>query len=215
MVVPGCSSSTMAPVRAISRLRLISSPEASTAPARSTSVSKMMPRSALFSRVALLAACIAWWSSGLGMWLGNIPSGSRNWLPVVSAPRGSRTLSTKKPPHPLPASTITLSPSSGLSPCCAPSLIVSTRSSAYAERRSFSVTAPTAEETLASWNEGDFATSRILEMSCLARPPPGRKNLRPLRSKGRWLAVIMTPASVPNPSRHVLLNMAGVVESPT
>ena len=32
--------------------------------------------------------------SGLGIWLGNLPSGSKNWLPSVSAPRGFNTLST-------------------------------------------------------------------------------------------------------------------------
>ena len=32
--------------------------------------------------------------SGLGWWFGNIPSGSRNWLPLQSAPRGSRTSDT-------------------------------------------------------------------------------------------------------------------------
>mmetsp|Transcript_8716 Transcript_8716/g.20388 ORF Transcript_8716/g.20388 Transcript_8716/m.20388 type:complete len:342 (+) Transcript_8716:777-1802(+) len=215
MVVPGCSSNTMAPARAMSLLRLISSPDASTAPARSTSVSKMMPRSALLSRVAWRADCIASWSSGLGMWFGNMPSGSRNWLPDVSAPRGCSTLSTKKPPHPLPASTITRRPSRGLSPCCAPERMDSTRSSAYAESRSLVVTEPTEGATLASSKVAELATSRILEMSSFARPPQGRKNLRPFLSKGKWLAVIITPASVPKPGRHVLLNMAGVVANPT
>ena len=37
----------------------------------------------------------------------------KNWLPVVSAPMGWSTWSTKNPPAPLPASTTTCSPASG------------------------------------------------------------------------------------------------------
>jgi hypothetical protein len=39
----------------------------------STSVSNMIPRSALLSSTALVIACMAVLSSGFGMWLGNIP----------------------------------------------------------------------------------------------------------------------------------------------
>ena len=91
MVVPGCSRSRMAAIMAMMRLRLSSLPSESTAPARSTSVSKMMPRSALFSSTADRMAAMAASFSGLGMWLGKVPSGSRNRDPVVSAPKGSST----------------------------------------------------------------------------------------------------------------------------
>ena len=40
--------------------------------------------------------------------------GSKNWLPVVSAPSGWRTLGTKNPPAPLPASTMMWKPASGV-----------------------------------------------------------------------------------------------------
>ncbi len=91
MVPPGQFSRAMAEARATSRLRLISLPSWSTAPPRSTSVSKMTPKSAPAFTVAWAMESMAAWSSGLGMWLGNMPSGSRNWLPVMSAPRGAST----------------------------------------------------------------------------------------------------------------------------
>ena len=83
-----------AEIAAIRRFLLSTLPPLSTAPARSTSVSKMMPKSALVSMTASTILCMASLFSGLGMWLGKVPSGSRNWLPCVSAPRGARTLST-------------------------------------------------------------------------------------------------------------------------
>ena len=105
----------MAAIIAMIASRLTSEPSDSTADIRSTSVSKMMPRSAWFSTVAARTASIAAAFSGLGMWLGKVPSGSRNWLPAVSAPSGASTCSAKKPPAPLPASTTTCRPASGFS----------------------------------------------------------------------------------------------------
>jgi len=57
----------------------------------STSVSNTMPKSALAAVVALAPAAMAEGCSGLQMWLGKEPSGSRNWEPVMSAPRGAST----------------------------------------------------------------------------------------------------------------------------
>lgn len=91
------SSKTMAESKAMRRLRLNSRPVESTAADLykivckrqsnksslsnrdscsyylSTSVSKMIPKSALLSRTALVIASIADLSSGLGIWFGNIP----------------------------------------------------------------------------------------------------------------------------------------------
>ena len=69
-------------------------PVLATAAARSTSVSKIRPRSAPFAVTARLMLSMASLFSGLGMWLGKLPSGSRNWLPLQSAPRGSSTPDT-------------------------------------------------------------------------------------------------------------------------
>ena len=77
MVVPGCSRSKIAAIMAMMRLRLSSVPSDRTAPARSTSVSKMMPRSAFDSWTASRIDCMAVSFSGFGMWLGKEPSGSR------------------------------------------------------------------------------------------------------------------------------------------
>ena len=90
-VPPGLPSKAMAEARATRRLRLISSPWLSTAAPRSTSVSKMTPRSAPEAFTAWQMEAMAVSFSGLGMWLGNMPSGSKNWLPEMSAPRGSST----------------------------------------------------------------------------------------------------------------------------
>ena len=90
-VPPGLFSSAMAEAIATRRLRLISSPRLSTAPPRSTSVSKITPRSAPARTVAAQTLCMASSFSGFGMWFGKRPSGSRNWLPVMSAPSGSST----------------------------------------------------------------------------------------------------------------------------
>ena len=77
IAVPGCSRSSMAEMSAMRRLRLSSSPFESTAPARSTSVSKMTPKSAWLSSTASRMLSIASGSSGFGTWLGKRPSGSR------------------------------------------------------------------------------------------------------------------------------------------
>ena len=64
------------------RLLLIASPSRATTALRSTSVSKTMPRSAPLLVTIREAACIAALFSGFGMWLGNRPSPSKNWLPA-------------------------------------------------------------------------------------------------------------------------------------
>ena len=43
-----------------------------------------------------------------------MPSGSKNWLPVVSAPSSFNIFPTKNPPAPFPASTTICRPASGL-----------------------------------------------------------------------------------------------------
>ena len=65
-IVPGRFCSSFAEISAISLLRFISSPFLSTAPARSTSVSNIMPRSALFLSTASFNVAMAPLSSGLG-----------------------------------------------------------------------------------------------------------------------------------------------------
>lgn len=60
--------------KAINLSRLISFPLESTTAARSTSVSKIIPKSALFESVAVLIAFIAALFSGFGIWFGNNPS---------------------------------------------------------------------------------------------------------------------------------------------
>ena len=77
-VPPGHCSKAIAEASATKRLRLISAPVLSTAPPRSTSVSKITPRSAFAFTVALHTDSIAFLSSGFGTWFGNIPSGSKN-----------------------------------------------------------------------------------------------------------------------------------------
>ena len=66
MVVPGYSSSSTAEISAIRRLRLSSLPSLATAPARSTSVSNMMPMSALLLSTHCAMESIAALSSGFG-----------------------------------------------------------------------------------------------------------------------------------------------------
>ena len=60
----------------------------------STSVSKIIPKSAPYFFTASQTEAMAVSFSGLGIWLGKRPSGSRNCEPVVSAPKGFSTLST-------------------------------------------------------------------------------------------------------------------------
>ena len=115
-VPPGESLSVIADIAAISLFLLKAMPLESTTADRSTSVSKMTPRSALDSETARWMLRMASASSGLGTWLGNMPSGSRNWEPETSAPRGSRTSLAKNPPAPLPASTTIFRPARGASP---------------------------------------------------------------------------------------------------
>ena len=69
--------SKFAAATATSLFRLISLPLLSTAPPRSTSVSKITPRSAPDSLTASQIESIASLASGFGTWFGNIPSGSR------------------------------------------------------------------------------------------------------------------------------------------
>ena len=129
--VPGCSLSKMTLKTAIKLLRFKTSPLAVTTAERSTSVSKMTPRSAWFSRTAALILAIASGFSGFGMWLGKCPSGSKNCEPCVSAPSVSRTFLAKNPPAPLPASTMIFIPESGFSEgAWIPFLIFATRSPA-------------------------------------------------------------------------------------
>ena len=110
----GAGGFFIAETSAIKRFLLISLPSRSTTPALSTSVSKIIPMSAPCFITALCRLPIAPLSSGLGIWFGKVPSGSRNWLPSVSAPKGFKTFSAKNPPAPLPASTIIFLPSKGL-----------------------------------------------------------------------------------------------------
>ena len=58
-------------------MELTGSPLEATTAERSTSVSSTMPRSARHARTMATPARMAALSSGLGMWLGNVPSGSR------------------------------------------------------------------------------------------------------------------------------------------
>ena len=51
-------------------------------------------------------------------------------------------------------------------------------------------------------------------MSCFSRPPFFVKNLKPLRLKGRWLAVIIIAPSNSYTGITVDMNMAGVDASP-
>ena len=95
----------MAAIIAMMESRLIGVPSDKTADIRSTSVSKIRPRSAPAATVASQIAFMASLFSGFGIWFGNVPSGSRKLLPVVSAPSSSSTSLTKKPPAPFPAST--------------------------------------------------------------------------------------------------------------
>ena len=99
----------------MSLFRLIGFPSPSITAERSTSVSKMTPRSAFAFTVAATALSMASASSGLGLWFGNLPSGSRNCEPETSAPSGSSTLFAKNPPLPLPASTMIFIPVRGSS----------------------------------------------------------------------------------------------------
>ena len=66
---------------AMYRLLLIGCPSLATTALLSTSVSRTTPRSEFDCWTACTPAAIAVLSSGLGTWLGNHPSGSRNWLP--------------------------------------------------------------------------------------------------------------------------------------
>ena len=68
--------------------------------------------------------------SGFGTWLGNMPSGSRNCEPAISAPRGSKTSLAKNPPAPFPASTTIFNPFKGSSPAPTPDTIWSLRNPA-------------------------------------------------------------------------------------
>ena len=135
IVVPGCSFSSIAAIMAISLLRFSSRPSPSTAPARSTSVSNIMPKSAWVCLTPLIIYAIARSSSGFGAWLGKCPSGSVKRLPAVFAPMGISTFLSKKPPAPLPASIIMRMPSSGRS-LFVPRRIAPTSCAAYTPMKS-------------------------------------------------------------------------------
>jgi len=115
IVVWGCSSNIIVDIRAIRAFLFIGLPLGPTIAALSTSVSNIIPKSPLLSSVAWQILAIASLFSGFGIWLGNIPSGFKNWLPSVSAPSLANTLSAKNPPAPLPASTIIFIPARGFS----------------------------------------------------------------------------------------------------
>ena len=176
IVAPGCSSSTIAASSASRRLRFIGAPPLPTMAARSQSASRITPASAPLSRTMRQAASIAAPSSGLGMWFGNRPSGSRNWLPAVSAPRGSSTSLAKNPPEPLPASTAIFRPARGLSPRPARARTKSASRAAYCARKSTLGRSPTAQGAT-----GCMARARSATSSC-SRPPSFVTNFMPLRS---------------------------------
>mmetsp|Transcript_30539 Transcript_30539/g.58814 ORF Transcript_30539/g.58814 Transcript_30539/m.58814 type:complete len:272 (+) Transcript_30539:936-1751(+) len=202
---------------AMRRFLLISKPFASTMPERSTSVSKMTPRCAPWAFTACAALFMAEASSGLGTWLGKRPSGSRNWLPVVSAPSGSSTWLAKKPPLPLPASTTILSPfrgrsksSGSLTPC-----LMSCRScAAYSGMNSTWLTTPGSSVSLSGAAACRAADSRMNFMSGFFNPPAAVKNLIPLRFHGRWEAVHIRDPEYWWPKTMVLMKHAGVVAKP-
>ena len=141
-VVPGLSSAIKAAAMATMPFRLISQPFSSTAEDLSTSVSKMRPKSVSASLTREQIASIAFLSSGFGAWFGKVPSGSKNWLEEMSAPRGSSTFVAKKPPEPLPASTVIFIPVSGFSPSPVPSIISLRRWAEYVSRSGISATSP-------------------------------------------------------------------------
>ncbi|OOM45192.1 hypothetical protein CLBKI_51520 [Clostridium beijerinckii] len=74
----GFSSSTIEDINAISAFLFISFPSLLTIAALSTSVSKIIPKSALLLSTASFIEFIASSFSGLGIWLGKFPSGSVN-----------------------------------------------------------------------------------------------------------------------------------------
>mmetsp|Transcript_7067 Transcript_7067/g.24524 ORF Transcript_7067/g.24524 Transcript_7067/m.24524 type:complete len:325 (-) Transcript_7067:263-1237(-) len=216
MVVPGCSSRTTALRRAIRRFLLTSKPSPVTRPLRSTSVSKITPKSAPLSLTAFWMAAMAAASSGLGMWLGKFPSGSRKTEPVVSAPSCSSTCEAKNPPAPLPASTTIFMPSRGRAFPGAAARTLATRPGAYTRfMKSMALTAPGVGASGAPPAAASASTSAIWD---LFREPSAVNILRPLRLKGRWEAVTMMPASMgqsrPGASAKVEVNMAGVEERP-
>mmetsp|Transcript_13858 Transcript_13858/g.35762 ORF Transcript_13858/g.35762 Transcript_13858/m.35762 type:complete len:309 (-) Transcript_13858:215-1141(-) len=217
-VAPGESRSTMAAMAAMSRFLLKSVPEASTTAERSTSVSKMTPRSALLATTARWMLAMASLSSGLGTWFGNMPSGSRNCEAETSAPSGASTSRAKNPPAPLPASTTIFRPSSGAAPRLHSATMRSRSCAAYVAMKStFDWPAPElapAPSTGTSPLSTFSARARIALMSSLPKPPSGVKNFMPLRSYGRWLAVSMIEPEYPNPGVIVLIKQAGVVARP-
>mmetsp|Transcript_12554 Transcript_12554/g.38920 ORF Transcript_12554/g.38920 Transcript_12554/m.38920 type:complete len:215 (-) Transcript_12554:703-1347(-) len=196
MLAPGESRSTLAHRAAMRRLRLRKRPSDSTSPERSQSVSSTTPRSALAFSTAVAQLPIASASSGLGTWFGNEPSGSRNWLSETSAPSGASTSCAKKPPAPFPASTTTLMPSSGLSPAPTPSTISARSCAAYAGMKSScGASAYCSAAGNSPRARRPSAILRIALISSLPKPPVLVKNFMPLRLKGRWLAVSITPPS--------------------
>ena len=92
-VEPGCESAMSAAASATIAFLFISLPFSSTAETLSTSVSKIKPKSVFASRTFVHMDSIASLSSGLGMWFGKLPSGSRNCELLTSAPSGDKTFS--------------------------------------------------------------------------------------------------------------------------
>ena len=130
----------------------------------------------------------------------------------MSAPSGSSSLSAKKPPAPLPASTTILKPSKGLS-----SGLQSNSSRIFLLSPSiYGVMISTVPEMPCLETDGrspDPARFRISAMSAFSRPPSAIKNFIPLRSIGRWLAVTIMPASKRSSfTQH--MNIAGVLAIP-
>lgn len=131
IAVPGCSRSSMAEMSAMRRLRLSSSPFESTAPARSTSVSKMTPKSAWLSSTASQVLSIAR-QLGVRHMLGKQPVGVRVAAAgrVPAAREGRARARRKSRPAPFPASTTICLPARGFSFPFAAAMIFSRRMAA-------------------------------------------------------------------------------------
>ena len=89
----GSASAMSAAASATIAFLFISLLLSSTAETLSTSVSKIKPKSVFASRTFEHMDSIASLSSGLGMWFGKLPSGSRNCELLTSAPSGDKTFS--------------------------------------------------------------------------------------------------------------------------
>ena len=146
--------------------------------------------------------------SGLGIWFGKWPSGSRNWLPVVSAPSGAKTFFRKETAAAVAGVDDDVHPFQGT--------IVHARAEAGADflAQVQGVAFDESNEAMAAVDtavaESFEARVRTSLTSFFSRPPFSVKNLRPLRLYGRWLAVIMMAPSMAVSSKMMDMNMAGV-----